>query len=239
MATNNQTGRKLVPIKLDGYKPLRDVVLENLRDAIITQVLKPGERLMEIQLADEMGVSRTPVREAIRKLELEGLVVMVPRKGAYVAGVSMKDIHEVYEVRSALEMLAVTLAAERITDEELNALEQQVLRESEEEAKKDGSDLDNIIYIDSSFHDIIYQAARNQRLVQFVNILQEQLQRFRAASLARPGRSKTALEEHKQIVEALSERNGELASKLAQEHIENAENAMIASMKEKGELEHS
>lgn len=239
MATNNQTGRKLVPIKLDGYKPLRDVVFENLRDAIITQVLKPGERLMEIQLADEMGVSRTPVREAIRKLELEGLVVMVPRKGAYVAGVSMKDIHEVYEVRSALEMLAVTLAAERITDEELNALEQQVLRESEEEAKKDGSDLDNIIYIDSSFYDIIYQAARNQRLVQFVNILQEQLQRFRAASLARPGRSKTALEEHKQIVEALSERNGELASKLAQEHIENAENAMIASMKEKGELEHS
>ena len=239
MATNNQTGRKLVPIKLDGYKPLRDVVFENLRDAIITQVLKPGERLMEIQLADEMGVSRTPVREAIRKLELEGLVVMVPRKGAYVAGVSMKDIHEVYEVRSALEMLAVTLAAERITDEELNALVQQVLRESEEEAKKDGSDLDNIIYIDSSFHDIIYQAARNQRLVQFVNILQEQLQRFRAASLARPGRSKTALEEHKQIVEALSERNGELASKLAQEHIENAENAMIASMKEKGELEHS
>lgn len=232
---NNQNERKLVPIKLDGYKPLRDVVFETLRDAIIRQVLKPGERLMEIQLADEMGVSRTPVREAIRKLELEGLVVMVPRKGAYVAGVSMKDIHEVYEVRSALEMLAVTLAAERITDEELDALERQVLRESEEESKKDGS-LDNIIYIDSSFHDIIYQAAHNQRLVQFVNILQEQLQRFRAASLARPGRSKTALEEHKKIVEALSERNGELAARLAREHIENAENAMIASMEENGEL---
>ena len=232
---NNQNERKLVPIKLDGYKPLRDVVFETLRDAIIRQVLKPGERLMEIQLADEMGVSRTPVREAIRKLELEGLVVMVPRKGAYVAGVSMKDIHEVYEVRSALEMLAVTLAAERITDEELDALERQVLRESEEESKKDGS-LDNIIYIDSSFHDIIYQAAHNQRLVQFVNILQEQLQRFRAASLARPGRSKTALEEHKKIVEALSERNGELAARLARERIENAENAMIASMEENGEL---
>ena len=236
MATNSQIERKLVPIKLDGYKPLRDVVFETLRDAIITQVLKPGERLMEIQLADEMGVSRTPVREAIRKLELEGLVVMVPRKGAYVAGVSMKDIHEVYEVRSALEMLAVTLAAERITEEELDALERQVLRESEEEDRQDGSDLDNIIYIDSSFHDIIYQAAHNQRLVQFVNILQEQLQRFRAASLARPGRSKTALEEHKQIVEALSDRNGELAARLAREHIENAENAMIASMEEKGEL---
>lgn len=223
---------KLLPIVLDGYKPLRDVVFETLRDAIITQVLKPGERLMEIQLADEMGVSRTPVREAIRKLELEGLVVMVPRKGAYVAGVSMKDIHEVYEVRAALEMLAVTLAAERITDEELDALERQVLKESEAEANQDAHSLDNIIYIDSTFHDIIYQAAHNQRLVQFVNILQEQLQRFRAASLSRPGRSKTALDEHKQIVEALAERNGELAAKLAKEHIDNAENAMISGMEE-------
>ncbi|MBO4948199.1 MAG: GntR family transcriptional regulator [Peptococcaceae bacterium] len=231
MAGNNKQ-RKLLPIVLDGYKPLRDVVFETLRDAIIKQVLKPGERLMEIQLADEMGVSRTPVREAIRKLELEGLVVMVPRKGAYVAGVSMKDIHEVYEVRAALEMLAVSLAAERITDEELDALERQVLRESEAEANADEHSLDNIIYIDSSFHDIIYQAAHNQRLVQFVNILQEQLQRFRAASLSRPGRSKTALEEHKQIVEALAERNGELAAKLAKEHIDNAESAMISGMEE-------
>ena len=231
MAGNNKQ-RKLLPIVLDGYKPLRDVVFETLRDAIIKQVLKPGERLMEIQLADEMGVSRTPVREAIRKLELEGLVVMVPRKGAYVAGVSMKDIHEVYEVRAALEMLAVSLAAERITDEELDALESQVLRESEAEANADEHSLDNIIYIDSSFHDIIYQAAHNQRLVQFVNILQEQLQRFRAASLSRPGRSKTALEEHKQIVEALAERNGELAAKLAKEHIDNAESAMISGMEE-------
>ena len=230
MAANKE--RKLLPIVLDGYKPLRDVVFETLRDAIIKQVLKPGERLMEIQLADEMGVSRTPVREAIRKLELEGLVVMVPRKGAYVAGVSMKDIHEVYEVRAALEMLAVSLAAERITDEELDALERQVLRESEAENSEGEKALDNIIYIDSTFHDIIYQAAHNQRLVQFVNILQEQLQRFRAASLSRPGRSKTALLEHKQIVEALAERNGELASKLAKEHIENAENAMISSMEE-------
>ncbi len=234
MAANKE--RKLLPIVLDGYKPLRDVVFETLRDAIITQVLKPGERLMEIQLADEMGVSRTPVREAIRKLELEGLVVMVPRKGAYVAGVSMKDIHEVYEVRAALEMLAVTLAAERITDEELDALERQVLKESEVEKNGDEHALDNIIYIDSTFHDIIYQAAHNQRLVQFVNILQEQLQRFRAASLSRPGRSKTALVEHKQIVEALAERNGELAAKLAKEHIENAENAMISGMEESMKL---
>lgn len=224
--------RKLIPIKLDGYKPLRDIVFETLRDAIINQVLKPGERLMEIQLADEMGVSRTPVREAIRKLELEGLVVMVPRKGAYVAGVSMKDIHEVFELRSALEGLAVTLAAERITDAELEELERQVVKESEERE----ADINTIVYIDTTIHDMIYQAARNQRLVQFISILQEQLQRFRAASLSKPGRSKTALEEHKKIVEALAERNGKLAAKLAREHIENAENAMIYVMEGSGEL---
>ena len=124
--------RRLIPVKLDGYKPLREIVFETLRDAIINQVLRPGERLMEIQLAEEMGVSRTPVREAIRKLELEGFVVMVPRRGVYVAGISMKDIHEVFEVRSALEALAASLAAERITEEELEEMERRLVEEAKE-----------------------------------------------------------------------------------------------------------
>lgn len=98
--------RRLIPVSLDNYKPLREIVFEALREAIINGTLEPGERLMEIQLAEEMGVSRTPVREAIRKLELEGFVVMVPRKGAYVAGLSMKDIADVFEIRTALESLA-------------------------------------------------------------------------------------------------------------------------------------
>ena len=94
---------QLETILLDGYRPLRDLVFEALKDAILTQKLHPGERLLESELADELGVSRTPVREAIRKLEQEGLVVMIPRKGAYVDGISLKDIHEVYEIRAALE----------------------------------------------------------------------------------------------------------------------------------------
>lgn len=223
--------RRLIPIKLDGYKPLRDIVFETLREAIINQTLKPGERLMEIQLAEEMGVSRTPVREAIRKLELEGLVVMVPRKGAYVAGISMKDIHEVYELRSALEALAASLAAVRITDEELEEMERQMVREAKETEE---NNLQGIVSIDTTFHDLLYQAAHNQRLVQFINILQEQLQRFRAATLSRPGRSKYALEEHKKIVEALANKDAKLAAKLATEHIENAENAMIFAMDKDG-----
>ena len=113
----------LEPIKLDAYKPLREVVSETLRQAIKDGVLKPGERLMEIQLADELGVSRTPIREAIRKLELEGFVVMVPRRGTYVADISLKDIAQVFEIRSALEELAAGLAAERITPDELEYLE--------------------------------------------------------------------------------------------------------------------
>lgn len=225
------TSRRLVPVKLDGYKPLRDIVFESLREAILNQVLCPGERLMEIQLAEEMGVSRTPVREAIRKLELEGFIVMVPRRGAYVAGISMKDIREVFEVRGALEALAARLASERITAEELEEMERRLVKESEE---TEANNLQKIIEIDTSFHELLYQAARNDRLIQFVNNLQEQLHRFRSASLARPGRSKTALEEHRKIVEALAERDGRLAEQLAREHIENAEHAMLLSLEIQG-----
>lgn len=223
--------RRLVPITLDSYKPLREIVFETLRDAIINQTLEPGERLMEIQLAEEMGVSRTPVREAIRKLELEGLVIMVPRKGAYVAGISVKDIHEVFEVRAALEGLAASLAAQRITDEELDEMERSLFVESGE---IDGNNLRSIVEIDTTFHDLLYKAARNEKLLQMVNNLQEQLQRFRSASLARPGRSKTALDEHRKILEALALRDAKLAQDLAIEHIENAELAMMESIESQG-----
>ncbi len=223
--------RRLVPITLDSYKPLREIVFETLRDAIINQTLEPGERLMEIQLAEEMGVSRTPVREAIRKLELEGLVIMVPRKGAYVAGISVKDIHEVFEVRASLEGLAASLAAQRITPEELDEMEKSLFLEAGE---LEGNNLRSIVEIDTTFHDLLYKAARNEKLFQMVNNLQEQLQRFRSASLARPGRSKTALEEHRKILEALALRDGKLAQKLAVEHIESAETAMMASIESQG-----
>lgn len=223
--------RRLVPVTLDNYKPLREIVFETLREAIISATLKPGERLMEIQLAEEMGVSRTPVREAIRKLELEGFVVMVPRKGAYVAGISMKDIADVFEIRAALESLAAGLAAERITEEELEQLERILVKIGECVQK---NDLGQLIDVDTEFHDTLYKACRNERLVQIVSNLREQIQRARTASLSTPGRMKDALEEHKKIVEAVSERNVELAQQLAREHIENAENTMLDVLNEKG-----
>lgn len=223
---------RLVPIKLDNYKPLREMVFESLREAINLGRLRPGERLMEIQLAEEMGVSRTPVREAIRKLELEGFVAMVPRKGAYVAGISVKDIVDVFEIRSSLEALAAGLAAERITDEEMELLERSLVEISEFSTDEN---IKAIVDGDINFHDIIYKASRNQRLVQIINHLQEQIHRFRMTSLSQPGRTKIALDEHKSIVEAISDRNVELAQQLAREHIENAEQSLLNVMREEEE----
>ena len=108
---------------INDFLPLRDVVLNTLRQAILTGELKPGERLMEIHLADKMGVSRTPIREAIRRLELEGLVTMIPRRGAVVAQITEKSMADVLEVRRALDAFCAELACDRITEEELKNLE--------------------------------------------------------------------------------------------------------------------
>jgi len=225
--------RRLLPVDFDSYKPLRELVLEAIREAIIDGVLKPGERLMEIQLAEELGVSRTPIREALRKLELEGFIVMVPRKGAYVSDISLKDIAEVFEIRTALEGLAAGLAAERITDEELDEIERLLAEKADAIAKKD---VDKLIEVDSRFHEAIYRGSRNTRLASIINNLREQIQRYRATSLSFPGRMKQSLEEHRDIVEAIQSRDVQLARKVAQEHIENAENSMIESIKNKAKF---
>ena len=219
--------RRLAPIKLDSYKPLREVVSETLRDAIVNGVLQPGERLMEIQLAEELGVSRTPVREAIRKLELEGFVVMVPRRGTYVADLSLKDINEVFEIRTALDVLAAGLAAERITDEELEEMERLLVYIGE---YIDSENMDKIIEADGQFHDLLYKASRNDRLVGIINNLREQFTRFRSISIAYPGRLKNTWEEHRRLLEAIAQRNADLAMQIAREHMENAEHTLLRDM---------
>ncbi len=211
-------------LKLDNYKPLREVVFESIRGAIISGVLKPGERLMEVQLAEKLGVSRTPIREAIRKLELEGLVVMIARKGAYVADLSVKDIIEVLEVRAALEGLASGLAALRITEEEMRELE---MTAQQFDKAIDAEDFDRIIEMDIEFHDRIFRAARNEKLLQINNNLREQVQRFRVMYINKSNKSKTLAKEHYQIADAISKRNIAMAEKLAESHIENAENYMM------------
>ena len=139
-------------VTMNEYLPLRDVVFNTLRQAILRGELKPGERLMEIQLANKLGVSRTPIREAIRKLELEGLVLMIPRKGAEVAEITEKNLRDVLEVRKALEELAVQLACDKITEEEIAELKKCA---AEFEESLDHNDITQIAEADVRFHDVI------------------------------------------------------------------------------------
>ncbi|NLW06924.1 MAG: GntR family transcriptional regulator [Clostridia bacterium] len=221
--------KNLLNGKLDNYKPLREIVFEALREVIIKGQLKAGERLMEVQLAEELGVSRTPVREAIRKLELEGLVVMIPRKGAYVADMSVKDIADIFEIRAALESLAAGLACESITEEEMEELERMLIKFAECVHK---GELEKLVEADTQFHEIVYRASRNKRLVQIISNLRENIQRFRAISMGMAGRMRETLEEHKRLVEAINARNVELARRIAREHIENSENKVMEAIRD-------
>lgn len=216
--------RESLKVDLHYTRPLGEIVYETLREAIIKQTLRPGERLMEQDLAEEMGVSRTPVREAIRKLELEGYVVMIPRKGAYVAGLSIKDINNVFEMRGALESLAAGLAASRATQEEIEQMERNLVMEA---AHYGSGDLLKTIDVDTRFHELIYQASKNSRLQNMLKDLRDQVQRFRMKTLAVPGRMKYALAEHKKIVEAIAAGNVSEARQAAKEHIESAEGALL------------
>ena len=219
--------KRLAPIRLDSYQPLREVVCETLRDAIRKGVLKPGERLMEIQLAEELGVSRTPVREAIRKLELEGYVIMMPRRGTYVANLSIRDVNEVFEIRTSLDSLASGLAAERITDEELERLQRLLVLIG---GYIETNNMDKIVETDTEFHDLLYQASRNTRLVGIIFNLREQLTRFRATSMSFPGRLKATLEEHRRIVEAIAQGDVKEAQLAAEDHMEKSEQTVLKSM---------
>lgn len=211
---------RLAKINLDNYKPLRDVVFENLRTAILEGNLKAGQRLMEVQLADQLGVSRTPIREAIRKLELEGLVVMLPRKGAYVANMSFKDLIDVLEIRSSLEGLAASLAAERRRDEDIIELER-VAKEFETSVRE--TNVDDVLKKDVEFHEKIFLMANNKKLYQLITSLWEQVHRFRVTYVSNYEASLSLVEEHNRILEAIRSGDCELAKKYATEHIEIAE----------------
>ncbi len=154
--------------------------------------------------------------------------MMLPRKGAYVAGISLKDIADVFEVRASLESLASGLAAERITGEELEDLERILVRKAELIAQ---GNLPDFVEADTQFHDSLYRCSRNQRLIQMLSNLRDEIQRFRAVSLALTGRPQEALDEHRKIVEAVAERNITKAQHAAWEHIEKAENRILEKIR--------
>ena len=205
-------------VNMNEYLPLRDVVFNTLRKAILRGELKPGERLMEIQLANKLGVSRTPIREAIRKLELEGLVMMIPRKGAEVAQITEKNMQDVLEVRKALEELSVQLACERITAEQVE--EMKMAAEDFRKVLKSG-DVTKIAEADVKFHDIIFAATNNQRLITLLNNLREQMYRFRVEYLKQKECYPQLLEEHDKLIALISGGEVEEACELMGCHIDN------------------
>ncbi|MCR4990078.1 MAG: GntR family transcriptional regulator [Lachnospiraceae bacterium] len=213
---------------MEDFLPLRDVVFNTLRRAILTGQLKPGERLMEVHLANKLGVSRTPIREAIRKLELEGLVVMVPRKGAEVAKISEKSLKDVLEVRRALDELIAELACSRISSEQLKELKEAA--EAFERATKT-EDTASIARADVAFHDIIMESTGNSRLKQLVNNLAEQMYRYRFVYLKDETKHGMLVKEHSMIYDAIKKKDKEAAAKAAREHIDNQEKAIIAHIR--------
>ena len=201
---------------MNEYLPLRDVVFNTLRQGILKGELEPGERLMEVQLANRLGVSRTPIREAIRKLELEGLVVMIPRKGAEVAKISEKNLQDVLELRCALEELAIELACERISEDMLKELDRMFI---EFQNGIRNVDLTVIAELDEKFHDVIYEATQNQKLIQMINNLREQMYRYRLEYIKDANKRDAIVEDHRLILEALKNKDVETARKAVRDHI--------------------
>ena len=184
-------------VNMNEYLPLRDVVFNTLRQAILRGELKPGERLMEIQLANKLGVSRTPIREAIRKLELEGLVLMIPRKGAEVAEITDEEIEE---MKKAAEEFKMILKSKDITE---------------------------IAEADVRFHDIIYMATDNQKLILLLNNLREQMYRYRVEYLKREEAHPQLIAEHAEIIEYISKGEKKAATDVMCKHIDNQVTTVI------------
>ena len=214
-------------LNMDEYLPLRDVVFHALRRAILTGEFVPGERLMEIHLAQQLGVSRTPVREAIHKLELEGLVTMMPRRGATVAQISERGLKDVLEVRRALDTFCAGLACERMTDEDKQNLRKAFTAFEEAIHTKDTA---VIAQADVDFHDIIINSTGNERLISTINNLAEQMYRYRFEYIKDASQHERLISEHRMLMDAILVDNSEKAMKAARIHIDNQEESILTQI---------
>lgn len=201
---------------LENHRPLREIVYEELKRRIMTGKITPHTRMMEVDLAEDMGVSRTPVREAIRKLEKEGLVTIEPRKGAYASDISTEDMVNVLTVREELEALAAGIAASRITGEQISRMEH--LTDLYAQAIE-ANDTAAIIDYDEQFHQAIVAVTDNRTLIQFVSNLQELVLRFRYLYYEDFSRYRNMPEEHHHIIDALKSGDEKRASEVVREHI--------------------
>lgn len=197
---------------------LRGRVFNKIREDILSGVYSENEELKENTIGAELGVSRTPVREALRQLELEGLVNIIPNKGAYVTGISQKDIHDIYIVRSYLEGLCARWACEHITKSQIEALEE-IIYLSEFHAKKKHHE--QVVELDNKFHELIYEASNSKILNHVMRDFHHYVQRIRKITLSSTQRAEKSNEEHTAILNAIMEHDVEKAETLANAHIRN------------------
>lgn len=217
-------------INIDEYLPLREVVFRALRNAIVQGEFQPGERLMEVTIANKLGVSRTPVREAIRMLELEGLVVMIPRKGAEVANITVKDLKDALEVRMAIEALSVRLTCERIDEKGKEELKQVCIAFREAINSKL---VPAIVEADEAFHNTIYKLSQNPRLINIAQNLREQVYRYRVEYVKDFSYHDNLVTEHDQITNAILLGDVNTAERIMNEHIYNQEQIVIKNVTNK------
>ena len=216
-------------LDMDSYLPLRDVVFNTLRNAILRGDLKPGERLMEMHLANKLGVSRTPIREAIRMLEQEGLAVTIPRKGAQVAKMTEKDLQDVLEIRDSLDELAVSSACAHITAEQLQELRETV---KEFELAIRSKDVRRMVEADEAFHNVIYQAAQNPKLENIVKNLREQMYRYRYEYIKDHTNYAQLVREHAAIIEGFEKQDVAYVRETMHNHLANQIEAVRAVIRE-------
>ena len=198
---------------------LRGMVFSKIRENILSGKYVEDEELKEIAIGQELGVSRTPVREALRQLELEGLVKIIPNKGAFVAGISNKDIHDIYMIRSYLEGLCARWACENATKEQLEKMEEAIYL-SEFHTKKEN--YDQVVEMDSRFHEYMYQSCGSKILGHLLRDYHQYVHSIRKVTLRDPERAENSNKEHLAILEAISARDQDTAEKLAHDHISNA-----------------
>ena len=200
-------------------RSLRGRVFRRLREDILNGVYKDHEELREVTIGEELGVSRTPVREALRQLELEGLVTIIPNKGAYVTAITRKDVNDIYKIRSQLEGLCANWATKYITDAQIEELEEIILLSEFHLHKKGASQIEQMSEMDGKFHKILYEASNSRILEHVLTDLHKYVQLARTMSIEAPKRAGKSIEEHREILEAIKAKDAANAEQLANEHI--------------------
>ncbi|MBN2220743.1 MAG: GntR family transcriptional regulator [Vallitaleaceae bacterium] len=196
---------------------LRGRVFTKIREDILTGVYKTDDAIIESQVAKEFGVSRTPVREALRQLELEELVVIIPNKGAIVTGINGKDIQDIYMIRSLIEGLAAKMAAIEMSKEEIESLDEIIILSEFHLEKRN---MDKLYELDGRFHEMLYDGSKSKILRHVLSDFHHYVQRVRKESLSSLERAQHSIDEHKKIFEAIKGRNPDLAESLTNQHVQ-------------------